>query len=195
MAALLALGVGLSILGDIADNKAEAQAARESAKWLEEQASYFRGVTEANVDILENETRALRGYTNVVAAANGVSLEGSFGPDDIQTNLLEKIEIEAIRAEGRMQVREATIQAKGLRRKAALATDFHRNLLQGLGTFASSKGGAAVIAGIGSMGKKAKSYGEFRNSPAGRPARRTSHSGVDNIFSIGRKPSIDAYTE
>lgn len=147
--ALQGLGLGLQVFGQIDDNKAAAEEARRSAAWLDQQAKYFREVTDRQKDIFNREARQFRSYQALATAGNGVSLEGSFLETEAQTEYLQQLEIEAIEAQGRMQIREAQLKASGLRHKADRLSSFEYNFMQAAGTVLSSNAFANIISKVG----------------------------------------------
>lgn len=144
---LQGVGLGLSLFGGMQDDAAQARAARRSADWLDEQADYFRRVTDRKKEIFSRQSRDFNAYQALATAGNGVSLEGSFLETEAQTENLQNLELEAIEAQGKMQIREARAKAFGLRHKAdsvEAGTGFRM-----MGNILSSK----FLAGIMTTGK------------------------------------------
>ena len=107
---LQGVGLGLNILGGMQDDMAQAREARRSADWLDEQARYFREATDRKKEIFGREATQFKAAQALTTAGNGISLEGSFLETEAQTEALQQMEIDAIEAQGRIQIREAKLK-------------------------------------------------------------------------------------
>lgn len=132
--ALYGAGTALSIFGQIRANKAQAQAELQNASWLDEQAEFAGDSANREEDIFKDQVGQLIGQQIGTFASNNVELSGS--ALDIINDSFGKAdsEIQAIRAQGSMNVREANLKARSARRTADRLTDFSTNALQAGGT-------------------------------------------------------------
>ncbi len=161
---LQGVGLGLNILGGMQDAAAQARAARRSADWLDEQAKYFREVTDRKKEIFGRQSEQFKAAQALSTAGNGISLEGSFLETRNQTDALQAMELEAIEAAGRIQIREAKLKAEGLRSGAAGSLD--RAMLGAIGQTLGSNVFAKLVDG-------------------GAPNLRTTTTGRDFFSAVG----------
>lgn len=132
--ALFAAGTALSIFGQLQANADQANAERENALWLEEQAKFAEESSAREEMIFQDQVNQFAGEQIGTLAANNVELSGS--ALDLINNTFDKAqsEVEAIRQQGRMQSTEARLKAGAARQKADRLSDPMNNFLQAGGT-------------------------------------------------------------
>lgn len=138
--ALFAVATGLQVFGQWQANLAQAQAERDNAAWLMEQAQFAQEAGEREALILQNEGKQLLGEQAGTFLANGVELTGS-ALDVLDTTRNQiGLELDAIKRNTQMQVREATLKAASANFTSAQLSSPMNNLLQASGTVASNAG-------------------------------------------------------
>lgn len=140
---IYAAGTVLSIFGQYQANMAQAQAERENAAWLEQQAEYARIANQREQSIFIRESNQLIGAQFDAISTSGVDLAGSALDTIDETYRLVERELEAIQLSGEMQIREALLKAGAARANADRLSDPGLNLLQGAATGMKAYGGYA----------------------------------------------------
>jgi len=145
LAGVMAGGTLLSAFGQIKAAKAQARAARENALWLQEQSQFIKQSTERELSIFEREARIRIGDIQGTFAKGGVDLSGSALDTVNESFGLAIAELEAIRLNGQMQMREALLksraqleEASGLKKAAGLSA-FGTLLSGGAQSFATAR--------------------------------------------------------
>lgn len=113
-----------SILGmaaDRAEYKAQKKAYDTNAAWLEEQAEHARQATNRELLIHERETNEIYGNQVSGVAKGGLDMSGSPLLLLANTRMREFEEARAIKEQGYLQVREASLKAQEQRDMAAYA--------------------------------------------------------------------------
>lgn len=127
-------GTALSMFGQYQANMAQAQAERENAAWLDQQAEYAEIANQREQSIFIRESNQFLGAQFDAISTSGVDLAGSaLDTIDESYNLVAR-ELEAIQLSGEMQVREALLKAGAARTNANRLSDPGLNLLQGAAT-------------------------------------------------------------
>lgn len=132
-ASLMIAGTALNVFGQWQANFAQAQAERENAQWLNEQAEFIRQSTARSLSIYERQASQFKEEQLGIIGASGVELSGT--ASDIFSDTLKSIseEIDAIQAQGEMQEREARLKAFQANRQARRLTDPMTNIMQAAG--------------------------------------------------------------
>ncbi len=131
---LFLAGAALSIFGQIQANMAQAQAERENAIWLEEQAAFIEEATNRSLAIYSRQADQFEEEQMGALGASGVELSGT--ASDIYNDTLSSIsdEMEAIQRQGFMQKREALLKAGAATKQSKRLSSFGLNALQAGGT-------------------------------------------------------------
>lgn len=124
-------GTALTIFGQIQANLAQAQAEKENALWLEEQADFIAQSTERELSLFDREGDLLIGSQIGAFNKGGVELSGSALDTLNETFSAVQAELAAIEIGGKMQQREALLKANSARNKASKLGSLGFNLLQG----------------------------------------------------------------
>lgn len=117
-AGLMAAGTALSVFGQVYSARAQAQAARENALWLEEQANFIALSTERELELAERDQELMIGEQFGAFAKAGVEMSGSAADTIRETFSRAALELEAVRMNGQMQIREALLKASSERKYA-----------------------------------------------------------------------------
>lgn len=141
--ALFAAGTAINVFGQIQANKAQAEAERENALWLDQQAEFAKVSTQREEDIFERQTEVQIGEQIAGLGASGFELSGTALNIINDSFNAAKEEVAAIRLQGKMQVEEAALKAHAARKNADRLTDPTTNFLQAGGTVLS--GAASLV--------------------------------------------------
>ena len=139
---LIAAGTALSIFGQMQANFAQAQAERENAAWLDEQANFLEQSSAREAKIFERQARLQIGEQIGGFSASGVELSGSALDTIRESFSLMEDELQAISDQGRMSVREALLKSGASRRNANRLGSFGLNAIQASGTALTGAGTA-----------------------------------------------------
>lgn len=133
-------GMALNIFGQWQANMAQAQAERENAAWLAEQAEFIEESTERSLAIYERQAAGFTQEQMSLLGGSGVELSGT--ASDIFNDTLSSIdkEIDAIVAQGEMQKREALLKSMQATRQAQRLSSPGLNLLQAAGPALTTAG-------------------------------------------------------
>lgn len=142
-AAMLA-GTALQIYGNYKANMDEAAAERQNQMWMEEQARWIAKSTERELGIYDRESKNQLAATENAFAVSGISMEGSAMSLRQQEEFMRMNELDAIAAQGNMQLRESYLKISASGKKQAALTDPTTNIIQGL---------ALGLGGIGKLNK------------------------------------------
>jgi len=137
---MMAVGAGISIFGDIKGRFEEAEAAKENASWLDEQAAFAERSTQRSLDISQRESSIKIGNQIGGFAVMGVELAGGALAAINDSREAAESEIAAIKDQGHMQAKEAHLKAGAARDRADAATDPFNILLSTAGSAASAYG-------------------------------------------------------
>jgi hypothetical protein len=139
-AGLLVVGTAISIFGQMQANLAQAQAERENAAWLEEQAAFIQESTERSLSIYQRDSEFFKESQLEALGSSGFKLTGT--ASDIYDDTLMSIseEFEAIKRQGYMQQKEALLKANQASRQGQRLGSFEYNALQAAGTGLTAAG-------------------------------------------------------
>lgn len=132
----------MSIFGRWQANLAQAEAEMQNSRWLKEQAAFAQEATEREEAIFQKESESLLAEQVGSFAKNGIELSGSALDALNETENQISMEIEAIRQNGEMQMREALLKANSSRNNATQLSSLQNNLLQSGGSLLTGASGA-----------------------------------------------------
>lgn len=115
---LIGGGTALSIFGSIHSGLAKSNAAMENSLWLEEQAAFIQEATNREYELAKQDQELVIGQQYGAYAMAGVDLSGSALDTINESFSRASLELEAIRRNGEMQVREASLKANAERNAA-----------------------------------------------------------------------------
>jgi hypothetical protein len=129
-AAMLA-GTALQMYGNYKSNMDEAAAEAENEMWMREQAAWIEKSTQRELGIYDRESKNQMASMENAFAKSGISMEGSALAVRQQEELMRLNELDAIRDQGNMQLREAYLKIGASGKKQAALTSTFGNFTQG----------------------------------------------------------------
>jgi hypothetical protein len=139
-AALIGVGAGLQIFGNIKSNFDQAKAEKRNAQAYEEQAAYAREVNKRKMELLERQQRDFVGKQKALFAGSGVSFSGSVLDVFDDTTQQQELERVAAQMEGEQNVMLYTSRAQASRDAAKSLRDPFNILLPAAGTALTTYG-------------------------------------------------------
>ena len=125
-AAMLA-GTALQMYGNYKANMDEAAAERQNQMWMEEQAQWIKKSTERELGIYDRESQNQMAALENAFAKSGISMEGSALAIRQQEELMRLNELDAIKDQGNMQLREAYLKiGTSGKKQASLTSGFNQ---------------------------------------------------------------------
>lgn len=181
MAEALVAGTGLQVLGNLEANAAQAQAERENAAFLFEQADFLNQASFREQTIFKRQADLF--LADQISAFNksGVELDGSALALMGETDALINEELRAIRENGRLRTREALLKGTSALKRAALLDDPVINALQATGTILT--GTAPLVGEDIDFGLSKPRPGFFQRNFSRRPGL-----GRDFVRPLGQPP-------
>lgn len=124
-AAMLA-GTALQMYGNYKANMDEANSEMQNQMWMEEQAQWIAKSTTREIGIYDRASQNAIAATENAFAKSGISMEGSAMAIKQQEELIRMNELDAIKQQGNMQLREAYLKISSSQKKqASLTSDFN----------------------------------------------------------------------
>lgn len=122
----------ISIFGNAKANRAEAEAERQNEAWMREQAEWIKKTTKRETEIYNKDSLDSLAATANAYAKSNIGLEGSALAVKQQEEMIRMKELNAIRDQGDMQLREAYLKIGASKTKQAALTSSFNNFAQGL---------------------------------------------------------------
>lgn len=168
--AIMAVGAGLSIYGNIKANKDQAGAIRQNLLWMQHQQAFMDRAFEREERLFKNQAEATVGTQATIAGASGLEMSGSVLDVMQSTYAAAEDEIAAMRDNASMQRMQMQFNMKQKKTEADRLSSFSYNALQ------SATIGANAYAGMyphmgGGGGAGVKSMGGGAPSMAGGTQR------------------------
>jgi coproporphyrinogen III oxidase-like Fe-S oxidoreductase len=141
----LVMGVGALVetIGGVKSNTDEAESERANSAFYLEQAQFAKDSATREEAIFTDQAERFKKNQAGLFARNGVSMTGSKIAMLADTDKRIRDEIEAIRREGEMNVKTATLRANASKRNADRLSDPWNNIMQSGGKLLS--GGANIL--------------------------------------------------
>jgi hypothetical protein len=160
-AALVGIGTAASIYGQVKANAAEAEANRQNASFLREQADFAAEAGARELAIFKDNADQFFGNQVTSIGAGGVAVSGSALQVLADTKMRTMREEQAIKADTAFKQREALLRAGASMEQAERLSSFEANVLPGIGTIATT--GASYYVNMskssgGSKGSSSKVY-------------------------------------
>lgn len=128
-AAMLA-GTAIQMFGNYKANMDEASAEYANEMWMTEQAKQIEKSTQRELGIYDRESQNSMAATVNAFAKSGISMEGSALAVRQQEELMRLNELDAIRDQGNMQLREAYLKISASQGKQSSLTSAFNNVTQ-----------------------------------------------------------------